>query len=380
MSDTEIEVIIVGGGPVGLFMSCALAQAGVSLAVLEQRQTAATDSRSIGIHPPALQHFKTLGLLEALLARGVKVARGHAFANTRPIGTLDFATLPEPYRYVLTLPQAQTEELLAQRLYQLQPEALRRGAAVTTIAQDDAGVTAVYQQNGLTRRLRGRYLVACDGKRSLVRQQLAVPWHGGSYPDSYLMGDFPDDTALNHDAAIYLCDAGVVESFPLPSGLRRWVVKTEHYLKGATAADLAGLLAARLDVVVAPEAATMISAFGVQRYLAERFVVGRVILAGDAAHVVSPIGGQGMNLGWLDAAYLAKLLPPLLRGEAGIDLATYNQQRQRAARTAIRRAEFNMRLGRRWRYPGLRNSAVRTMLRPPLGRLLARVFTMDGLT
>jgi len=378
MNGADVEVVIVGGGPVGLFLGCALAQEGVSLAVLEQRQALTADSRSIGIHPPALRHFATLGLAEALLARSVKVKRGHAFANTRLLGTLDFAALPEPYRYVLTLPQAQTEELLAQRLYQLQPDALRLGASVTAIEQDSAGVTAVYQQGGHRRRLRGRYLVACDGKRSLVRQQLAIPWRGGSYPDSYLMGDVRDDSALGDDAAIYLCDAGLVESFPLPGGLRRWVVKTECYLKEATAADLAGLLAARLGVAVAPASATTVSAFGVQRYLAARFVVGRVILAGDAAHVVSPIGGQGMNLGWLDAGYLAALLPRLLLGEAGVD-QTYHRQRQQAARTAIRRAEFNMCLGRRWRYPGLRNAAVRAMLMPPLAGLLARVFTMDGL-
>jgi 2-polyprenyl-6-methoxyphenol hydroxylase-like FAD-dependent oxidoreductase len=359
-------------------LSCALAQAGVSLAVLERRQAITTGSRSIGIHPPALGHFATLGLAEELLARGIKVRRGLAFANTRLIGALDFTTLPEPYCYVLTLPQEQTEELLRQHLYRLSPEALRLGAGVTAIEQDGAGVTAVYQQGGC-RRLRGRFLVACDGKRSLVRQQLAIPWRGGSYPDTYLMGDLLDDSGLGLDAAIYLCDTGVVESFPLPGGLRRWVVKTEQYLKGATAADLAGLLAARLGVAVAPTSVTMVSAFGVQHYLAKQFVAGRVILAGDAAHVVSPIGGQGMNLGWLDAAHLAELLPRLLRGEAGVDLATYQQQRQRAARTAIRRAEFNMCLGRRWRYPGLRNAAVRAMLRPPLSGLLARVFTMDGL-
>jgi len=377
MSVAEVEVLIVGGGPVGLFVGCTLAQASVSLAVLEQRQTINTGSRSIGIHPPALRHFARLGLAEELLARGIKVRRGQAFANTKLLGTLDFTALPEPYRYVLTLPQEQTEELLARCLYQLQPEALRLGASVTAIEQDSAGVTAVYQQGG-HRQLRGRYLVACDGKRSLVRQQLAISWRGGSYPDTYLMGDVPDDSSLGDDAAIYLCDAGVVESFPLPGGLRRWVVKTEHYLKGATAADLAGLLAARLGIAVASTAA-MVSAFGVQRYLAGQFVAGRVILAGDAAHVVSPIGGQGMNLGWLDAAHLAELLPRLLRGEAGVDLATYQQQRQRATRTAIRRAEFNMCLGRRWRYPGLRHTAVRAMLRPSLAGLLARVFTMDGL-
>lgn len=378
MNGADVEVVIVGGGPVGLFLGCALAQEGVSLAVLEQRQALTADSRSIGIHPPALRHFATLSLAEELLARGIKVRRGHAFVNTCLIGTLDFATLPEPYRYVLTLPQVQTEELLAQRLYQLQPEALRLGASVTAIEQDSAGVTAVYQQGGHRRRLRGCYLVACDGKRSLVRQQLAIPWHGGSYPDNYLMGDVRDDSALGDDAAIYLCDAGVVESFPLPGGLRRWVVKTGHYLKGATAADLAGLLAARLGVAVAPTSATMVSAFGVQHYLAGQFVAGRAILAGDAAHVVSPIGGQGMNLGWLDAAHLAKLLPPLLRGRTGADLHSYCW-RHRVARTAIRRAEFNMRLGRRWRYPGLRTAAVRAMLMPPLSGLLARVFTMDGL-
>lgn len=379
MTRPDVDVIIVGGGPVGLLLGCALAPSGLSFVVLERRLAPSTDSRAIGIHPPALAQFARLGLLEALLAQGIAVRRGHAFANARLLATLDFGVLPAPYRYVLTLPQAQTEALLATELCARRPGALQRGAAVIGVTQDEAGVIAVVAQGGATHCLRGRYLVACDGKRSLVRSQLGIPWRGGRYPDTYLMGDLQDDTALGHDAAIYLCDAGVVESFPLPEGRRRWVVKTERYFEGATAADLAQLLAARLGLAVDPASATMVSAFGTERYLAAQMVAGRVMLAGDAAHVVSPIGGQGMNLGWLDVAHLAWLLPQLLQGEAGAALSHYQRRRQRAARIAIRRAEFNMALGARWRYPSWRNAAVRVLLTPPFSRILARVFTMDGL-
>ena len=160
------------------------------------------------------------------------------------------------------------------------------------------------------------------------------PFPGNAYPDTYLMGDFADSTELGADAGIYLTDVGLVESFPLPGGKRRWVAKTDTYLPAPTPEMLARLVLERLEHRLPTHTNTMLSAFGVQSYLAKTFVSGRILLAGDAAHVLSPIGGQGMNLGWLDAAAAAAALDEILNKQAEPDevLRSFDAQRRRAAK------------------------------------------------
>lgn len=363
------DAIVVGGGAVGLFLGCRLAQLGLECRVLERRHAPPPHSRAIGIHPPALERLAELGLAEAFLREGVRIARGHAFAGTRRLGTLEFTACPPPYPFVLTLPQPRTEALLAQRLDQLAPGALRCGAEVTGFGADAQGVS-VTLADGDT--LRARYLVAADGKESGVRHRLGIPFRGGQYPDTYLMGDFADTTTLGSDAGLYLTRAGLIESFPLPGGVRRWVVKTPRFVENPEATLLGQLVQERLGVQLPLETNTMLSAFGVQRFLADRFVQGRVALVGDAAHVLSPIGGQGMNLGWLGAWRLAESLV----AENGLD--GYASHR-RAAKQAIRRAEFNTVMGRATPLAPLRDALAWSILHTPLRRTFARVFTMRGL-
>ncbi len=366
------EVLIVGGGAVGLFLACRLAQLGIGVRVLERRTAPAsgtTHSRAIGIHPPALERLTELGLGEAFLHEGVKIARGHAFAGTTPLGTLEFASCPPPYPFILTLPQPRTEALLAHRLEEIAPGALHRGGEVNDVQVQGDAVTVQ-----LTRgeRHHARFLIAADGKESFVRRALGIRFRGGSYPDTYLMGDFADTTDLGLDAALYFTRAGLVESFPLPGGLRRWVLKTPEYVRDPHPEMLTQAVGARLGVTLEAESNTMLSAFGVQRFLAERFVAGRVALVGDAAHVLSPIGGQGMNLGWLGAWRLAEAL------RSGGDPSAYASHRAKA-RQAIGRAEFNTFMGRATPLAPLRDTLAWGILHTPLNRAFARVFTMRGL-
>jgi len=374
------DVVVVGAGPVGLFAGLLLAREGVDVVVLERRARRSGHSRAIGIHPPALAALASAGVAGDLLAAGVRIPGGEARCRGRRLAELSFATVPGPYPFVLSLPQAETEEILERHLEQAGVEPCR-GVEVTGLRQGADSV--VLQTSG--GEIAARFVVAADGARSAVRDAAGIAAPVRTYPDAYVMGDFAehDDGGVpDARAVLYLEPEGVVESFPLPGGTRRWVVRTG---RRTTEPDVGSLVAAvrrRTGVVLDPASNSMLSAFGVRRRIAERFVAGRVALVGDAAHEISPIGGQGMNLGWLDVAMLVpRVAERAGRDDAGCGLAAYSTSRRRAARAAARQAHLNMALGRP--VPGLLLPARNRLLgrAASVGTVrdaVARVFTMNA--
>lgn len=373
------DVLIVGGGPVGALLACLLAVRGLDVAVLEQRSEPSMRSRAIGIHPPLLAVLEQIGVAEELLRRATHVREGSVQCDGRVLGRLSFSGLPTPYPFVAMLPQYETESLLRARLEQLRPAALRGGVTVTEVRQRPC-CAEVVTDAGET--LQARYVVAADGARSRVRASAGLRWTAVGGRETYLMSDYAD-TGIHGDVAVlYFERGGVVESFPLPDGTRRWVAMTDFLATDASSSDLAELIRHRTGAAVGePRGAA--SAFQVQQRRSNRMVAGRVALVGDAAHQISPIGGQGMNLGWLDAAALAPALERALSGagDAASVLSTYSRTRMRAARMAMRQAGFNMSMGRPVRGVRLhaRNALVRTLAVPPTNALVARAFTMRWL-
>ncbi|MFU8812888.1 MAG: FAD-dependent oxidoreductase [Balneolaceae bacterium] len=375
------DVVIIGGGPIGLYLAIRLLQQGISCTVLEKRSEIDPHSKSLGIHPVSLALFKEAGIEQPFLEDGLPIRNGHAFWDRRTLGTISFAHCPPPFPFILALPQWRTEELLQEALLRLDPDALIREADVTDITQTDEEVTADYIRRGYQHRLHASFAVGCDGKESVTRRQAGIAFPGHPYPDTYMMGDFDDHTAFGSDAAVYLHEDGLVESFPLPNGQRRWVAKTDHYVREPNVYQLAQLVQKRLGN--APDATTnrMLSSFGVQHHLADTCHRGRMLLAGDAAHIVSPIGGQGMNLGWLDAHAAASTIRAALDkpGQYHALFRRYSAGQRGMAKQTARRAEWNMHLGRRESHNALYKAVVLVMLTPPVSQITARVFTMYGL-
>jgi 2-polyprenyl-6-methoxyphenol hydroxylase-like FAD-dependent oxidoreductase len=371
------DVLVVGGGPVGLLVALRLDALGLRPVVVERRGGPSTHSRAIGIHPPSLEILALLGVAEDLVAAGVQVRGGRVVGRGGDLGRLDFARLPPPFPFPLSIPQGVTEGILEDHLRRRDPRALRRDAEVTGYRETSDGVEADLADGT---RIRAPWGVGCDGKASLVREELGIPFDGAPYPQAFVMGDFADRTGFGDDAVLFLAEDGLVESFPLPGGWRRWVCSVPAFVEDAVPAQVTAPVLTRAGQDLSTLPCRMVSAFGVQHRLARAFHGTRTLLAGDAAHVVSPIGGQGMNLGFLDAWHAGELVARARSGEPpGPLFDAYTRRRRAVAGRGTARAGRNMALGLGgWWNPG-RDVLVRLALRSPGRPALARLFTMRGL-
>ena len=375
------DVVIIGGGPVGLLLATLLLQHGVTVRVLEQRSAPDPHSRAIGIHPPGMAALATAGVAADLIGEGIRIRRGYAVAGGRTLARMSFDGVSPRFPYVLAVPQARTGEVLERRVRELDPDALHRGVRLTGLHDDGDRVRAGAESGRGPLQYTASLVVAADGVRSTVRDLVSPALVSRDYPDRYLMGDFADGTALGADAALFLAGRGIVESFPLPGQRRRWVLRLAPGADATDAAWLAHRIRDRTGHVVDPATNTMLSGFGVRTRLVRSMVTDRAVLIGDAAHEISPIGGQGMNLGWLDAAALAPVLIASLRGQdMTAALRYFERTRLRAARTAARQAEINMALGRPLPagFLAVRNGLIAAAAGvPAVNSLVARRFTMQ---
>jgi 2-polyprenyl-6-methoxyphenol hydroxylase-like FAD-dependent oxidoreductase len=382
MSDHQTyPVIIAGGGPVGLYLALRLIQSGIKCLVLEQKPEIDKHSKSLGVHPVSLELFDELNIANRFIEKGTKIYKGHAFADDSLIGTISFEDCPPPFNFILTLPQNMTEQILQDELQNEDPECLQRGIELVDFDQTGQSVHLTCRKEKEILQYQTEWLIGCDGKNSIVRKKAGLTFEGKQYPDTYIMGDFKDCTSFGSDAAVYLHRDGLVESFPLPDGQRRWVLKTDHYIENPNHPLLANLLKNRISIDISRNPMHMIGSFGVQHLLANTLNSGRILLAGDSAHVVSPIGGQGMNLGWISAGFLFQALHQIHHKNRNAEqiLQSYTDVARRIARQVAIRAEINMRLGRKQNLPVLRQLMIRVLVNSPLKKTLAKVFTMRGL-
>jgi 2-polyprenyl-6-methoxyphenol hydroxylase-like FAD-dependent oxidoreductase len=360
---SDVDVLVVGAGPVGLFLACELLRRGHTCTIVERNSTPPAHSKALAIMPRTLQMFEHAGICDEFLAE-VNRVRGVRFVTPRSSAYVGFSHLDTPYPFVSILPQWKTESLLRARLQQL--------GGTVLYGHEFTGFEGV----------RARYVAACDGVGSTVRKLTGIPFTGRTYEDRALLADIRVKTPVPLDEArVHIDRTGMVTLFPINESVRRIVVVSPREALPDPASR--EWLQARIERAAIPAAIDgpplWVSTFGVHRRVARRMRAGNVFLAGDAAHAHSPVGGQGMNVGFEDAWILAGLLSSVLHGYAHeSQLDRYERLRLPAARAVVRHTDLllralahpsrAMRVGREYlapyiiRIPALRERVVRELL------------------
>ncbi|WP_422740711.1 FAD-dependent monooxygenase [Micromonospora sp. WMMD729] len=329
------DVIIVGCGPTGAMLAAELRLHDVRVLVLEKETEPPSSVRIVGLHIRSLEVLAMRGLLDRMLAHGRRRPAAGFFAaidKPAPPG------LDSPYAYLLGIPQPVIERLLAEHATALGAQ-IRRGRTVTGLTQDDHGVTVELSDG---ERLGARYLVGCDGGRSTVRKLLGVGFPGEATRNETLMGEMEVGVPAEEVAATVAATGGVRHRFwlrPAGPGVYSVVVPAAGVSDRATPPTIEDF-AQQLRVVAGTDfgvhSPRWMSRFGDATRLAERYRVGRVLLAGDAAHIHPPIGGQGLNLGVQDAVNLGWKLAGQVRGWAPETLLdTYQAERRPVAEDVL---------------------------------------------
>ncbi|MGN8027069.1 FAD-dependent oxidoreductase [Microbacterium sp. 22242] len=366
------DVVVVGAGPVGLLLACLLAQDGIDVVICERRRGEDRRSRAIGIHPPGLDALEHAGVATAFRTEALALHGGDVLSRGRVLASLDF---PEGRR-VLVVPQQRTHALLRERLGALSATALRSGCTARGIRDEGRFVRVTVDADQGRRELTAAFVVIADGVHSGFRRELGMGWDRRPGRAVHTMLDV-DDPAAGTRALLHCEPDGLVESFPLPGARRRWVLRGD---RDGVAEGFRTAVAERIgtDPDIPDDARP--TAFVAAQHRARTVVRGRTALLGDAAHEISPIGGQGMNLGWLDADRLASAIRIALT-HGSSDLREYARRVPRSARAAQARAAFYMAMGAPARGLPLhaREALIRALGSAPLGEWSAGLVTMGGL-
>jgi 2-polyprenyl-6-methoxyphenol hydroxylase-like FAD-dependent oxidoreductase len=340
---SRTDVLIVGAGPTGLVLALWLCKLAVRVRLIDKAAQPGTTSRALAVQARTLELYRQLDLARAVVERGHKVPAVSLWAKGKHAARLSLESIGHgltPYSFLEIFPQDEHEKLLIQRLSELGCLVERRTELRTVSDEGDHVVAHLVGPDGREEVCQARYVAGCDGARSSVRQALGIDFPGGTYRQIFYVADVhAQGPAVNGELHVDLDEADFLAVFPLAAAGRVRLIGTVRDERADHAAtlefgDVSGHAIEHLKVEVTD--VNWFSTYHVHHRVAERLRKGRAFLLGDAAHVHSPVGGQGMNTGIGDAINLAWKLAAVLRAQAGDGLLdSYEPERIAFARRLV---------------------------------------------
>lgn len=376
-STTKTDVAIIGAGPTGLSLAAQFVRYGISFVIIDKNECITPYSKAIGVQARTLEIYEQIGLAQEAVEQGTIAEKGRLLIGGEVRGELNFSNIGDglsPFPFVLMLEQSKNEQLLYQYLKNYERDVLWN-TELEGLSQNANGVAAqVRTVNGASQMLEAKYLVGCDGPKSLVRHTLGLTFEGSTFERIFYVADAQIDWNLSHDA-LHICfskDSFVV-FFPLKGEKRYRIVGVfpEEFNK-----DEGDILYEEIEAKIKDESKLALdvhdvewfSTYKVHTRHVNRFSAGRGFLAGDAAHIHTPAGAQGMNTGIQDAYNLAWKMALVIRNETDERLLeTYNEERLENARRLLKTTDriFEFAAGTDWLLGFLRTNVL-----PPIAKYI----------
>ena len=378
MNTLNTDVIIIGAGPTGLSLACQLIRYGIDFVVIEKNATVTPYSKAIGVQARTLEIYDQMGLAQPAIQRGTIANRVRLIEGGEVRGEMhlrNFGKDLSQYPYMLMLEQSKNEELLYE-FVRSHDRDVSWNTELENFSQDASGVTAqVKLPSGESQTIRGKYLVGCDGSKSVVRHELGLTFEGSTFERLFYVADARVDWDFPHDA-LHVCLARevFVAFFPMPGENRYRIVGTFPESKNQEDGEvdyeeieqeIKDQAKLKLDI----SDVRWFSLYKVHSRRVNKFSEGKCFVAGAAAHIHSPAGAQGMNTGIGDAYNLAWKLALVIKGAAGESLLdTYNEERLANAKRLLDSTDrmFELAAGSSWLM-----SFLRTTIFPPVAGFMA---------
>ena len=329
------QILIAGAGPVGLTMAAELARFGISVRILDKASARTDKSKALVLWSRTLELLERAGASAAFVENGVKALSANIVAGGSLIGHVSFEGASTPYPYALMIPQSETERLLETHLESL-GVTVERQVELTAFEDDGTGITSVVAHpGGTTETIKSAWLIGCDGAHSLVRHGLKLSFEGNTLASDFILADIHLTGLPSAESAIstFWHEEGVLVFFPISPGRVRVIAdigpSTGTARRNPTLEEVQAIVDARGPGGIVLSDPVWLSSFAINERKVADYRIGRVFLAGDAAHIHSPAGGQGMNTGMQDAFNLSWKLALVCKGLAspGLLLDSYSAER-----------------------------------------------------